>query len=309
VTPALRKTRLDLPASVLLVFLCASWGVQQVAVKIANLGIPAVLQTGLRSLIAALLIWLWAILRREPLFQRDGTFALGATIAFLFGAEFVLIFQGLHYITASRGVVFLYSSPFFVALGAHWFIPGERLSPIKVVGLGAAFVGVAVAFANALHLPTRDELLGDGMLLSAAAVWAGCTVIIKASRLSTISPIKVLFYQLMGSALMFLPLSPLVGERGFTALTAPIVIAFLYQTVWVAAVTYLAWFWLVSRYPASTLSAFTFLTPLFGILAGAWMLGEIIAPSLILALILVGGGIYLVNRRPRPSARPVLPNP
>jgi drug/metabolite transporter (DMT)-like permease len=305
----MRKTRLDLPASVLLVFLCASWGVQQVAVKIANLGIPPVLQTGLRSLIAALLIWLWAAMRGVPLFRRDRTLVLGASIAVLFGAEFVLIFQGLHYIPASRGVVFLYSSPFFVALGAHFFIPDERLSPVKVVGLGAAFVGVAVAFANALHLPTRDELLGDGMLLLAAVLWAGCTVIVKASRLSTISPVRVLFYQLMGSALIFLPLSPLVGEHGFTALTSAIVIAFLYQTVWVAAVTYLAWFWLISRYPASALSAFTFLTPLFGILAGAWMLGEPVTPSLILALILVGCGIYLVNRGPRPSARPVLPNP
>jgi len=299
---ASRKTRLDPFAAAMLVVLCASWGVQQVAVKIANEGIPPVLQVGMRSLIAALLVWLWALARGVPLFRRDGTLGLGALIAAIFGSEFVLIFQGLHYTTASHGVVFLYSAPFFVALGAHWFIPGERLNAVKALGLVAAFLGVAFAFGDAFHLPSRTEMLGDGMLLIAAILWAADTVIIKASRLSTVSPVKVLFYQLAGSALIFLPLAPLVGEPGLGTLTPAVVTAFLYQTVWVAAITYLAWFWLITLYPASVLSAFTFLTPLFGVIAGATMLGEKVTLSLLLALVLVGCGIYLVNRGPRPAA-------
>jgi drug/metabolite transporter (DMT)-like permease len=296
-----RKSRLDLFAMVLLTVLCASWGVQQVAAKISIQGISPVLQVGLRSAGAALLVWLWASVRGVRLFERDGTLWLGAAIAFFFGAEFVLIYWGLDYTSASRGVVFLYCMPFFVALGAHAFIPAERLDVVKIAGLVAAFLGIVVAFSDALALPTSRELLGDSLLLLAAVAWAAATVMIKATRLARLSPHKVLFYQLAGSALMALPISFLIGEPGITDLSVPVLVAFGYQTIWVAAITYLAWFWLIGRYPASTLSAFTFLTPLFGILAGATLLGEKVTPSLIVAMALVGVGIYLVNRAPQPT--------
>jgi drug/metabolite transporter (DMT)-like permease len=290
------KHALDLTAMVLLVVCCASWGVQQVAIKVANAGISPLLQAGIRSVGATVLVGLWMTLRRDPLFGRDGTLGWGLAAGALFSVEFILIYWGLCFTHASRAVIFLYMSPFVVALGAQWLIPAETLRRVQVVGLLCAFGGVLVAFGESLGLPSARMLLGDGMLIGAAVLWGGTTVLIKAGPLARISPGKTLLYQLAVSAVL-LPLgSVLVGEPGIGRVTPLIAGCLVYQTVWVAFVTYIAWFWLVREYPASRIASFTFLTPLFGVVAGALLLGERITGTLTLSLCLVAAGIYLVNR-------------
>ncbi|HLI13743.1 MAG TPA: DMT family transporter [Alphaproteobacteria bacterium] len=274
------------------------WGVQQVAVKVANGGISPLLQAGLRSAGAAILVFAWTWLRGVRLFERDGSLGLGLLIACLFSGEFALAYWGLDYTTASRGVLFFYTTPFFVALGAHFFIPQERLHRLKVIGLLAAFVGIAIAVADSLELPTSRELIGDGLLLGAAGLWGATIVVIKGSRLAQVSPHKVLLYQLAGSAAGLLVASPLIGEPGITDPSWLVLSCLAYQTVLVAFASYLVWFWLIARYPASTISAFAFLTPIFGMIAGAVLLGEHITSLLVAAMLLVAGGIYLVNRPP-----------
>jgi drug/metabolite transporter (DMT)-like permease len=295
------RARLDVTAMVVVLLLCAVWGMTQVSVKIANAGISPIMQAGLRSAGSALLLWGFSRVRGVPLFQRDGTLGHGSLIAALFAAEFVLIYWGLTYTTASRCVLFLYLSPFVVAVGAHRFVPGERLTRLKILGLACAFTGLAIAFADGLRLPTRRELVGDVMELGAAILWGAMTIVIKASRHVTLSPSKTLFYQLAGSALILLPLSAVIGEAGVTAPTAMVMGALLYQIVVVAFASYLAWYWLLSRYPASQLAVFSFFTPLFGMAAGALILSESITPALAVAMALVALGIYLVSRVPSAS--------
>ena len=151
-----------------LLFLCAIWGFTQVTIKLANAGFSPLFQAGLRSAGSAALLWAWSAWTGVPLFRRDGTLAYGALIATLFAGEFVLIYEGLVLTTAARAVLFVYTAPFVVALGAHFFVPGERLTGLKAVGLACAFVGIAVAFADALRLPTRRELAGDLLELGGA---------------------------------------------------------------------------------------------------------------------------------------------
>lgn len=301
-----RRSQLDAAAILLMVLLCACWGFNQVAIKLANAGISPILQAGIRSAGSTLLVWLWSRHRRVPLFERDGTLGLGIVIGLLFAAEFVFLYGSLVYTSASRAVLFLYTAPFIVALGAHLLIPGERLRPIQGLGLLSAFAGVALAFGDALRFPTYRELLGDGMAFIAAILWGATTVVVKASRLTRISPHKVLLYQLAVSALCLPALSWLVGEPGIVD-PSPLVLGMLgYQIVIVAGASYLAWFWLVSRYPAGRLSSFSFLTPLFGLLAGALLLGEPVSLALLGALVLVALGIFLVNRAP-PLTSPAAP--
>jgi drug/metabolite transporter (DMT)-like permease len=192
--------------------------------------------------------------------------------------------------------------PFFTAAGAHWLIPGERLSRIQVAGLFLAFTGVFLAFRDGLLQSADRMLVGDTMALGGGAMWALATVIVKASRLSGITPAKTLFYQLAVSAVVLPVFSICLGEPGFGRITPLIAACLLYQAVWVAFVTYLVWFWLIQRYPASRLAAFVFFTPLFGVLAGAALLSEPLTVSLMAALGLVAAGIYLVNRRRAESA-------
>ena len=293
-----RRPQLDSAAIALMVLLCACWGFNQVAIKVANAGISPIFQAGLRSAGSALLVWAWSAHRGVRLLARDGTLGLGLLIGVLFAAEFVFLYWSLVFTSASRAVLFLYMSPFVVVLGAHFLVPGERLRWLQMVGLLCAFAGIALAFGDALRFPTYRELLGDSMAFVAAILWGATTVVIKASRLARISPHKNLLYQLAVSAVLLPILSWIAGEPGIVAPT-PLVLGMLaYQIVVVAFASYLAWFWLISRYPAGRLSSFSFLTPLFGLLAGALVLGEPVGWVLLLALLLVGIGIALVNRPP-----------
>lgn len=299
-----RRTHLDALASGCMVVLCTLWGLQQVAIKVANTGISPILQGGLRSAGAVALLWGWSALRGQRLFVRDGALGPGIAAGLLFAAEFLLIYVGLSYTNASRGVLILYAAPFWTAIGLHLTVPGERLTRIQGVGLACAFVGVAVAFTDALRLPTWHELAGDLMILLAGMLWAATTVTIRATALIRVPAAKTLFYQLGISALV-LPLASLAaGEPGVVALTPTVAGSLLFQTVVVAFASYLTWFWLITRYPAARLSAFSFLTPLFGVLAGGLLLSEPITPALVAALVLVAAGINLVNRRPPPASPP-----
>lgn len=278
------------------VVLCLLWGLGQVATKVANGGISPVWQAALRSIGAALLIYAWILRRGIPLREREETIVPGLIVGVLFAAEFACLFIGLVYTTAVRAVLLLYSAPFFVALGAHLFVPGDRLTRQKLVGLVAAFAGLVVAFGGRLGTAEPTALFGDALCLAAAFFWGTTTIVIKTSALRRAQPEITLLYQLGVSALVLVGLSYAFGEPGVFA-PSPIVWASLaFQTVIIACASYLAWFWLVAHYRATTLHAFTFLTPLFGVLAGAILLGEPIGASLVVALALIACGIVLVNR-------------
>ena len=236
------------------------------------------------------------IARRQRILEKDGTLWWGIAAGLLFTGEFLLIYWGLDFTYASRSAIFLYLSPFVVAIGSQLFIPGERLRKIQVIGLCCAFVGIVVTFGESLTLPTNKVLIGDGMLVIAAVLWGATTVLIKASPLAQIAPSKTLLYQL-GISAVILPFGSLaIGEPGIVKITPLIGICLVYQIVWVAFVTYLLWFWLIRNYPVARLTSFTFLTPLFGVIAGGLLLNEAITSSLLLALVLVAIGIFLVNR-------------
>ena len=281
-----------------MIVLCTLWGFNQVWVKIANAGISPILQCGLRSLGAAVLLWIWSLTRGVPMLQRDGTLGLGVAAGLMFGVEFAMIYVGMEYTTVSRSVIFLYTAPFVVAVGSHLFVPGERLRTAQIAGLLAAFAGVVVAVAEGLSFPSGHAFFGDMLMLGAGFLWGATTVMIKASALIRISPSRTLFYQLVVSGLFLPPASWLLGEPGIIALTTPVVTSVVFQIVAVAFASYLTWFWLVRHYPAGRLAAFTFLSPLVGMAAGPLMLGERITGLLAIAAALVAVGIYLVNRPP-----------
>lgn len=302
-TDAMPPVRLDARAMLLLVALCANWGLGQVAMKIGTEGISPVFLTGLRSLLAIPLVLLWCRWRGVRVFVRDGTLWPGLLAGALFAAEFVALFQGLTMTTASRSVVMLYTSPFWAVLGAHLLVPGDRLTPRKAGGLLLAFAGLLVAFAERLAEPASASLVGDALCLLGGALWGLTIVAIKATSLTRIAPERTLLYQLGVSALL-VPIALAIGEPGLFAPTPQVLGSLLYQVVGVAFVSYALWFWLVARHPASALAPFLFLTPVFGVAAGGLLLGDPLTPPLLASLVLIGAGIWIVNR-PAPSpARP-----
>jgi drug/metabolite transporter (DMT)-like permease len=275
---------LDRRALLLVAMLCLCWGLYQVSVKIAGAGVPPLMQAGLRSLGSALLVLAWCRLRNVSLFERDGTLGAGLLAGILFALEFAFIYLGIARTDVARGVLLIYLSPFVVALGAHFLVPGDRLSLVKLIGLVAAFGGLA-------------HLAGDLFCVLGAITWGAATLVIKITRLARISAEKILFYQLAVSALLLPPASLLAGEPLPDFSQGSVVLALAYQVVVVLFASYIVWFWLITQYAPSKLAAFTFLTPVSGVLFGALILDEPVTGPILAALALIGGGIYLVNRR------------
>jgi drug/metabolite transporter (DMT)-like permease len=290
---------LDAIAIGVTLILCVSWGFNQVAVKLALPDIPPMIQAAVRSVGAAILVTGWAWLRGVPLLRRDGTLLSGIVTGALFGLEFILVYSGLVWTTATRAVLFVYLAPFFVVLGARWLLPGDRFSRLQWSGLLLSFAGMIVAFGIPTPSANPREMLGDLLMVAGAIAWAATTLCIKVSALNRTSQEKTMLYQLVVSAPMFVVVALLSGERMGAMPSAQALGALAYQTVWVVGVTFLAWFALILRYSASRLSAFTFLTPIFGVLAGHFVLGEALAPGFLVALALVVGGLILVNRPTR----------
>jgi drug/metabolite transporter (DMT)-like permease len=276
--------------------LCLSWGFNNVAIKLAIHDIPPLIQSSTRSLIAAFLVGIWTQARGIALFKRDGTLGAGILAGVLFALEFLLIYRGLVWTTATRGVLFLYLAPFFVVIGSRWLVPGDHFRLSQWLGLLLSFLGIVVAFG--LPTPASDprQILGDLMLVGGAAAWAATTLIIKASALNRISAEKTLLYQLVVSAPLLGIGAIIFGERMVDAPSALALGAFAYQTVYVVSITFTIWFVLVVRYSAARLSVFTFLAPLFGVAAGHLVLNEPLTAAFAVAVALVAAGLLLVNR-------------
>jgi len=288
---------LDATAAGAMIVMCALWGFQQVAIKLAAPAVPLLLQGAIRSGIATLLVLGWARWRGIALWQRDGALVPGLLAGLLFAVEFALIYAGLAHTTAARMVVFLYLAPCLTALGLSWFVPGERLSMLQWTGVATAFAGIAVAFGDGFAAPGRTTMRGDAMGVMAAAGWAATTVLIRASPLAAVSATRTLFYQLAVSAAL-LPLFSLATGDGWVTRWTPLAVASLaYQAVIVAFASYLTWFWMLTKYLAGRLAVFSFLTPLFGVAFGHAILGDPLTPAFVAAAALVGAGIALVNLR------------
>jgi drug/metabolite transporter (DMT)-like permease len=293
-----RKAQLDGVALASVLACCVVWGVGQVAAKVGVSEVPPLLQAGARSLGAALLVAAWARLRGIRLFHADRTLAGGLVAGSLFAAEFGCIFVGLQYTTASRMAVFLYLAPFVVALGMPWIARTERLGALQWAGLLLAFGGVAWAFAEGFThtVATPGQLIGDALGVTAALLWGATTLVIRGSRLATASAEKTLLYQLAVSGLALCVAGAVAGERWPLQLSPLVVSSLLFQIAVVSFASYLLWFWLIRHYPATRLAAYTLLTPVFGLVAGAWWLAEPVTTRLLTALATVAFGIYAVNR-------------
>ena len=286
---------LDAVAALIMLALTLSWGLNQVSVKLALPEIPPFIQATVRSIGAFVIVAIWARWRGVSFSLRDGTLAGGIAAGVLFGIEFLLIFPGLQFTAASRATLFIYTAPFFVALGSG-FLLGEQLRAMQWAGLLCSFAGLVVAFGVPGAARDGRQLIGDLMMLGAGAAWGATTLVIKATRLRSAPAEKLLVYQLAVSIPMLALGVLLMGER-MTAMPSGFALGWLaYQTFWVVSLTYAVWFALVQRYSASRLSAFTFLTPLFGVASGHFVLGEPISVSFGLAVALVIGGLILVNR-------------
>ena len=292
---------MTLAGALLLIMICFLWGGNAVTIRISNQGIPPLMAATIRSMVAAGCIALFARFKGRSFLMPRGDKIHGMVIGFLFGMDFLFLYWGVAFTTASRSVIFLYTHPFWVALGAHFFVQGERLTPAKGLGLIMAFAGVLSVFSARSSALPSGYWIGDLMEVVAAVFWGSTTLYLKKiSQKKPISHYQTLFAQLFFSVPV-LGIGSLIFEGGKgLALSGLILAAFAYQILVIAVFSYLFWFWMIIQFPVSNLTAFTFLAPLFGVIMGSVLLSEPVTPLVWIGMALVGGGIYLVNR---PSKR------
>ncbi|HEY3679842.1 MAG TPA: DMT family transporter [Bradyrhizobium sp.] len=295
-------------AVAMMMLLCVSWGFNQIAVKLVLPDVPPMLQAMIRSAGALPVLLLIAWLRGVKLFRRDGTLVPGLFAGLMFGLEFVLIYRGLLWTTALRAVVFLYTAPFFVALGSYQFL-GERLRASQWGGLGLSFAGVALAIGVPQADVDAKVLLGDLLIVGGGALWAATTLLVKATSLLKVEPEKALGYQVAVSIPILAGAAWVSGET-LTHIPGPLALSLLaYQAFWVVGLTFLLWFALVKTYSASKLSAFTFITPLFGVMASYFIMHDKLSLAFGAAALLVIAGLYLVNKPENKAETKVVPDP
>lgn len=293
-----RKTHLDGLASMILLACCVFWGFQQVLVKATLPEVSPVWQAALRFMLATVLLLIWMRWRRIPLWSADGSARTGLWVGLLFSGEFVFIYLGLQHATASRLTIFLYTSPFWVALLLPLWVKSERMGKVQWAGLLLAFSAVAYALRDGLQADGPHHWLGDVMALAAGAFWGWTTVAIRSTTLGRVSPEKLLFYQIANCAVLLPAVAWGLGEDLRLDYSAWAWGSIGVQAAVGAFASYLVWMWMLGRYPATQLSTFAFLTPVFALIFGTLWLGEPLTPSLLVALAGVAVGIVLVNRKP-----------
>jgi drug/metabolite transporter (DMT)-like permease len=291
-----RKDHIDVLAATLLIGFNGLLGLNQALVKLVNAGFAPVFQSGLRSACAFVPVLGFALLARKRLSITDGTLGLGIANGLLFSGEFCLLFLALDYTSVARVSLFFYTMPLWLALAAHFMIPGERLNGWRISGLAVAVGGVTLALLGPAEAIGPDAWIGDLLALTAAIFWAGIALLTRTTRLSQCSPEMNLLYQLAVSSVVLLAISPLFGDmiRDVTPLVLGV---FASQVVVLVAVGFVVWFWILSVYPASDMASFSLLAPLFGVLSGWLIFNDQISLIFLGALALVVGGIVLINRR------------
>jgi drug/metabolite transporter (DMT)-like permease len=290
------KDHIDRTAFLSLLGLTMLWGVNYSAIKVSNTGLSPIFTGFLRSAIAGSCGIIYCLALRQPLFHRDIRLFHGFVAGMLFGLEFVFVYLGMFYTNANRAAVLMYLSPFVVALGAHLFLK-EKLNTIKTAGLVLAFIGVYLVFKGKPAQAGRLMWLGDLFELTAAVFWGATTLYIKKYLAEKVHPINTFLYQLVFSLPIMWLAAWVMEDKWAHDLSLPVVGALLFQSVIVAFASYLLWFQLIHVYPVAKLSAFTFLTPLFGVMSGVLFLGEPLTTGLIVGLVLVSVGIYCANQK------------
>ena len=290
---------LDLEAIITITIITALWGFNYTAIKITNEGIAPVFASTLRSLIASICGVIYCLHQKQRLFHTDIMLFHGFMVGLLFGLEFACMYFGMLYTDAARSVVFVYTAPFVVAIGAHLFLRGDRLTFQKTIGLVLAFIGVYIVFQGKPKAAKATMLLGDVLQIMAAIFWGATTVYIKKFMAEKIHPINTFLYQLIFSTPILFIVSLILEKDSVYQINFSIITFMFYQSIIVAFISYLIWFKLIHAYSVSRLSAFTFFTPIFGVLFGILFLKEELTVSLMIGLPLVCLGIYLVNWRKR----------
>jgi drug/metabolite transporter (DMT)-like permease len=291
----MRKERLDGLGLVILIAVTFLLAVNQIVVKEVNHGLQPVFFAGLRSALAAVFVFGWLKFRGLSDRVRWADLGPGLAIGSVFAAEFLCLFMALDLTAVGRASVIFYSMPLWLTVAAHFWLPNERITPKRGIGLGLAFIGTAWAILS--KSPSgHASILGDLLALIGAWGWAGTAFLARKTRLRVAGPEAQLFWMVLISGPILLAASPFFGPL-IRDIQPMHWFWLVFQAGVIVAGVFITWLWLLSIYPTSTVASFSFLTPLFAIILGYFIFDEALSFGLMMAAGFVAVGIILINRR------------
>ncbi len=289
------KPNIDSFGVICLVAFSILLGINHVIIKIVNNGIQPIFFCGLRSVIAAIFIILWMKYKKMPIQFPNSEWKIGVLAGVIFAIEFLFLFLALDYTTVVRNSIIYYSMPLWLSLLAHFLLPEESMTKLKLIGLILAFSGVVWAILSKDSDDRPYTLLGDLCALGGAIGWAGIILLARGSSFAQIKPeMQLLWMTLISGPLLMIAslfFGDLIREIQFIH-----IVGLLFQSIVVVAIGFIFWLWLLSIYPASGVASFAFLTPIFGMAFGWLFLNEQLTGNILIAALLVVIGIFLINK-------------
>ncbi len=288
-----RKDQLDAFGGSVLLGVTLLLAFNQIIVKLVNQGLQPVFFAGLRSALAIFFVWAWLVYKRRPPRLNRAALGPGLLMGTVFSAEFLCLFMALDLTTVGRTSVIFYSMPVWFAILAHFGL-GERLTPTRIAGLTLAFAGAVWAILSGSS-SGEGSVVGDLFALGGALGWAGTAFIARRPVMRAEGPEMQLFWMVLVSGPLLLLCAPFFGPL-IRDLQPLHLVALVFQASVVVAGGFIAWLWLMSVYPASTVASFSFLTPILALGLGAVIFGETVTWPILGAAGLVAAGIVLINR-------------
>ena len=279
-------------------FLAMLWGGNAVSLKIGLEEFSPFASAGFRFSIGLVLIASWALANGISIKPQRHEYLRLFLSAILFVTQIVALNWGTNLTRASRAAVMTNTYPLFVALIAHFVVPGDHMTRRKGLGLAFAFGGICFVFRDNFIGGTGECLIGD-LLTLLGGFLLGLLIVVTNRLIQRINTYCVLTSQMIIGVPVFFTLSAIFEGKAGYGFSFPALFAILYQGAGIAGFCFVAWTLLLKDYPPSRLSVFFFTTPLWGILLSNLLIGEPITVGLTIGAALVALGIYTINRSPR----------
>ena len=275
------------------------WGGNPVAVKFSLLAFPPLTTAFLRFAIGIACIALWARWRGVALLPEKGEWRALWIVALLFAVQIALMNVGFDRTSGAMGSVLIATNPLFAVMFAHFLVAGDRMTPVKALGLTVAMAGTSFAMLEDSDIATFDFGAAGNWIVLSSAVMLGLRLALSARFVRRIEPTRVALWQMVLSLPLFGVGALWLEEIAWDAVGAGPIAGLLFQGVVIAGVGFTVSYHLMRRYTPSVMMSFNFVSPIAGVLFSAWLLGDRVGPLLLAGMALIAVGLYLVARQPR----------
>jgi len=280
--------------------LCCIWGSTWLFIKLGLADLPPLTFAGIRFVIAAAILFCLIAIRRQRWPRNRSDWVLLAVTGVLsFSLNYGLLFWGEQYISSGLAALLQATIPAFGLVIAHFYLPGERMTPGKVVGVLMGVAGVAVIFSNQLAVSGSRALAGSGALVLSSICVAYSNVLLKAKG-TNLDPAIIAAGQMVCGLVPLLVVGiPLEGNPFHYHWTTMAVVALFYLAIIGSVVAFLLYYWLVHNMDVTKTMLIALVTPVVAVTLGMLVLSEELNWRTLAggAMIMLGIGFIVLRRK------------